>query len=124
MGCFCRPVGPPQVPVGNAARDPISLALEPPGIELAPVGHFLSPVARDRHYSRSPLKLITWKKSRKRRSAPFARRSVWTLIAIVSVVIVVGGAIVGYQIHQLQSDINVLNHQLTVLNQMISQKVK
>jgi outer membrane murein-binding lipoprotein Lpp len=60
----------------------------------------------------------------KRKRAPFARRSVWTLIAIVSVVFVVGGVIIGYQIHQLQSDISGLNHQLALLNQAIQQKQK
>jgi outer membrane murein-binding lipoprotein Lpp len=49
---------------------------------------------------------------------------VWTLIAIVSVVFVVGGVIIGYQIHQLQSDISGLNHQLALLNQAIQQKQK
>ena len=60
----------------------------------------------------------------KRRRAPFARRSVWILIAILSAIIIVGGAIAGYQLHQLQSDIDGLNHQLTVLNQLLQQKSK
>ena len=34
------------------------------------------------------------------------------------------GAIAGYQLHQLQSDIDGLNHQLTVLNQLLQQKSK
>ena len=58
----------------------------------------------------------------KRQRAPFARRSVWSLIAIVALVFVVGAVIVGYQIHQLQSDINGLNHQLTLLNLALQHK--
>jgi hypothetical protein len=60
----------------------------------------------------------------KRHRPPYARRSVWTLIAMLGIIFVVGGAIVGYEIHQLQGDISGLNHQLTLLNQAIQQKSK
>jgi hypothetical protein len=49
---------------------------------------------------------------------------VWTLIAVLSVIIVLGAVIAGYQIHQLQSDINGLNHQLTFVNQGIQKRDK
>jgi hypothetical protein len=58
----------------------------------------------------------------KRRRPPFARRSVWVAIAILAMVTVIGAVVIGYQIHQLQSDIDGLNHQLTLLNQAIQRK--
>lgn len=49
--------------------------------------------------------------------APFAKRTVWIAVAVVAVVLVVGGAIAGYQIHHLQSQVNQLQSQVTVLYQ-------
>ncbi len=58
----------------------------------------------------------------KKKRAPFARRSVWSLIAIVALVFVVGAVVIGYQMHQLQSDINGLNRQLMLLNLALQHK--
>ena len=53
----------------------------------------------------------------KRPRAPYARRSVWVAIAILSAVLVVGGAIAGYEINHLHNQVNGLQGQLAFLYQ-------
>jgi Tfp pilus assembly protein PilN len=71
---------------------------------------------------------MTRRRARGRRAgrprAPYVRRSVWAAVAIIAVIFVVGGVIAGYQIHELQSSINQLNTQLSLLNHAIQQKAK
>ena len=51
----------------------------------------------------------------KRPRAPYARRSVWVAIAILSGVFVIGAAIAGYEIHHLNSEVNTLQSQIAFL---------
>lgn len=46
----------------------------------------------------------------KRPRAPYARRSVWTVIVIMSIVLVVGFAAAGYEIHHLQNEVTGLQN--------------
>lgn len=48
--------------------------------------------------------------------APFARRSVWFVVAILSVIVVVGFAVAGYEINHLRNEVNGLNAQVQGLN--------
>jgi hypothetical protein len=49
---------------------------------------------------------------KRKRRPPYASRSVWIVIVILSIVLVVGGVLAGYEIHHLQTQVNGL--QLTV----------
>ena len=52
--------------------------------------------------------------------APFARRSVWSVVAILSVIVVVGFAVAGYEINHLRNEINGLQGQVQYLNSAIA----
>jgi hypothetical protein len=63
--------------------------------------------------------------SMKRPRVPYARRSVWTVIGVLSFVLVVGFVIAGYEIHHLQNEVNGfqnLQNQLTYLQQIVKNK--
>jgi hypothetical protein len=45
-----------------------------------------------------------------RRRAPYAKRSVWTVVVIMSIVLVVGFAVAGYEIHHLQNEVTGLQN--------------
>jgi outer membrane murein-binding lipoprotein Lpp len=60
----------------------------------------------------------------KRQRVPYARRSVWTVIAILGVVIVAGCVAAGYEIHHLQSQVNGLQDQVNGLQLIIKQVAK
>ena len=53
----------------------------------------------------------------KRPRAPYAKRSVWAAIAVLSIVLVAGFAITGYEIHHLQNEVNGLNNSVATLLQ-------
>jgi outer membrane murein-binding lipoprotein Lpp len=55
----------------------------------------------------------------KRQRAPYARRSVWLAIAVLSIVLVAGGVAGAYEIHHLQSQVNGLNSQLSSVHQEV-----
>ena len=57
----------------------------------------------------------------KRPRAPYAKRSVWTAIAVLSVVLVAGLAIVGYEINHLNNEVNGLQNQVSSLLQALLQ---
>ena len=46
----------------------------------------------------------------KKPRVPYAKRSVWTVIAILSLVLVVGFGLAGYEINHLQNEVNGLNN--------------
>ena len=56
----------------------------------------------------------------KRPRAPYARRSVWVAIAILSGFFVIGAAIAGYEINHLNSEVNSLQGQLQYLLRLFS----
>jgi hypothetical protein len=60
----------------------------------------------------------------KRPRAPFAKRSVWIAVAILAAVVVVGGAIGGYEINHLHNEVNGLQSQVTALFQVTLQNGK
>jgi hypothetical protein len=60
----------------------------------------------------------------KRPRAPFAKRSVWIAFAILAAVVVVGGAIGGYEINHLHNEVNGLQSQVTALFQVTLQNGK
>jgi len=45
-----------------------------------------------------------------RRRAPYAKRSVWTVVVIMSIVLVVGFGVAGYEIHHLQNEVSGLQN--------------
>jgi Ca2+/H+ antiporter len=51
----------------------------------------------------------------KRKRAPYASRSVWVVIAILSTLLVVGGVAAGYEIHHLQTQVNGLQSTVKLL---------
>jgi hypothetical protein len=51
----------------------------------------------------------------KRKRAPYASRSVWVVIVILSIVLVVGGVLAGYEIHHLQTQVNGLQSTVKTL---------
>ena len=55
----------------------------------------------------------------KRQRVPYATRAVWPVIAVLSVVLVIGGAIAGYEIHHLTTEVNGLQSQVNALLQAI-----
>ncbi len=55
----------------------------------------------------------------KRPRAPYAKRSVWTVIAVLSVVLVAGLGIVGYEINHLNNEVNGLQNQVSSLLQVV-----
>jgi hypothetical protein len=52
---------------------------------------------------------------------PYAKRSVWTVVVVLSIVVVVGFAIAGYEINHLQNEVNGLNGQIHTFLQQIVQ---
>ena len=56
----------------------------------------------------------------KKPRAPYAKRSVWTAIAVLSVVLVAGLAIVGYEINHLNNEVNGLQNQVSSLLQALA----
>lgn len=56
----------------------------------------------------------------KRQRAPYARRSVWLVIAVLSIVVVAGGVAGGYEIHHLQSEVDGLQNQVSGLNSQLT----
>jgi hypothetical protein len=52
--------------------------------------------------------------------APFARRSVWIVVGILSVVVVVGIVVAAYEINHLRNEYNGLNAQIQQLNSAIA----
>jgi hypothetical protein len=55
----------------------------------------------------------------KRPRVPYARRSVWAVLAVLSAVVVIGFAIAGYEIHHLQTEVNGFQNQVTFLQQFL-----
>jgi hypothetical protein len=55
----------------------------------------------------------------KRGRAPYANRSVWNAVIVLSIVLVVGFAAGGYELHHLNSEINGLRSQATTLNSTV-----
>ena len=51
----------------------------------------------------------------KRQRSPYATCSVWSVIAVVSIVLVAGCAAAGYEIYHLQSEVNGLQSQVNGL---------
>lgn len=41
--------------------------------------------------------------------APYARRSVWYLVAVLSIIVVIGFAATGYEINHLRTEVNGLH---------------
>ena len=56
----------------------------------------------------------------RRRRVPYANRSVWYAVAILTFVVVIGFAGAGYEINHLRTEVNGLNVKITALNQAIS----
>lgn len=55
--------------------------------------------------------------SPQRQRARYARRSVWYLVAILSIVVVIGFAAAGYEINHQRNEINGLHNQVLQLNE-------
>jgi hypothetical protein len=55
----------------------------------------------------------------KRGRAPYANRSVWNAVVVLSIVLVVGFAAAGYEIHHLNSEINGLRTQAATVNSTV-----
>ena len=55
----------------------------------------------------------------KRPRAPYARRSVWTVIAILSVVLVAGFVAAGLEIEHLRNQVNGLSSQVNGLSNQV-----
>lgn len=54
-----------------------------------------------------------------RRSVPFARRSVWLVVGILSIIVVVGFVFAGYEINHLRDEVNGLNNSFRQLNYFV-----
>ena len=55
----------------------------------------------------------------KRQRVPYATRAVWPVLAVLAIVLVIGGAVAGYEIHHLQTDVDGLKNQVSVLYQAL-----
>jgi hypothetical protein len=55
----------------------------------------------------------------KRSRAPYARRSVWVAIAVLSIVLVVGCVVLGYEINHLRNEVNGLQSQVNTMYQAV-----
>jgi outer membrane murein-binding lipoprotein Lpp len=51
----------------------------------------------------------------KRKQAPYASRSVWVVVVVLSIVLVAGGVVAGYEIHHLQTQVNGLQATVSAL---------
>jgi hypothetical protein len=60
----------------------------------------------------------------KKPRVPYAKRSVWIAIAILSLVLVVGFGLAGYEIHHLQNEVNGLNNAVATLYQQFLKLAK
>jgi hypothetical protein len=60
----------------------------------------------------------------KKPRVPYAKRSVWTAILILSLVLVVGFGIAGYEINHLQNEVNGLNNEVATLYQQFLKLAK
>ena len=49
--------------------------------------------------------------------APYASRSAWTAIAVLSIILVVACVLAGYEINHLRNEVNTLQSDVTVLYQ-------
>jgi len=56
-----------------------------------------------------------------RQSAPYARRSVWWVIAVLSVLLVAGFVAAGYEINHLRTQVNGLQTQTNGLQYQLAQ---
>ena len=52
----------------------------------------------------------------KRQRGPHARQSLWNVIIVLSIVLVVGFAVAGYEINHLRTQVNGLQTQVTALH--------
>jgi hypothetical protein len=52
----------------------------------------------------------------KSRRAPYANRSVWYVVAVLSIILVAGFAVGGYEINHLRTETNSLQNQVTALD--------
>ena len=55
-----------------------------------------------------------------RQSAPYARQSVWWVIAVLSVLLVAGFVAAGYEINHLRTQVNGLQYQLDQLGKEVA----
>jgi hypothetical protein len=56
----------------------------------------------------------------KRRRVPYARRSVWYVIAVLSILLVVGFVAAGYEINHLRTQADGLQHQVNDLQARVA----
>jgi hypothetical protein len=56
----------------------------------------------------------------KSRRAPYANRSVWYVVGVLSIVLVAGFAVGGYEINHLRTEVNGLHNQIAGLNSAVS----
>lgn len=54
------------------------------------------------------------------RRAPYASRSVWYVVGVLSIVLVAGFAAAGYEMNHLRTEINGLHHQVKTLNYTVA----
>ena len=59
-----------------------------------------------------------------RQRVPYARRSVWAAIAVLSIVLVAGCVIAGYEINHLHNEVNTLNNTVAALYQITSKSAQ
>jgi outer membrane murein-binding lipoprotein Lpp len=55
-----------------------------------------------------------------RQRAPYARRSVWTAVAVLAVVLVAGLVIAGYEINHLRNEVNGLQSKTDTLQASVT----
>ncbi len=60
----------------------------------------------------------------KRPRAPYARRSVWVAIGVLSALFVVGAVIAGYEINHLNNEVNGLQNSLNLFYNAINNAKK
>lgn len=60
----------------------------------------------------------------KKKRVPYAKRSAWIAIAILSLVLVVGFGLAGYEINHLQNEVNGLNNAVATLYQQFLKLAK
>ena len=58
----------------------------------------------------------------KRPRAPYAKRSVWTAVVVLSIVLVAACAIAGYEINHLHSEVSGLQNRVTALYELLLQQ--
>ena len=55
-----------------------------------------------------------------RRRAPWAKRSVWNVVIALSVIVVAGFAVAGYEINHLRTEVNGMHAQIQTLTNGIA----